>query len=129
MEMILTVNETDIDKNPKERLFYATTLLIDTLLNDTTTEPTETEINANKWENKMEEVTMKGSNEEIGEWLTPNQAAELVGTVTARTISKWARQGLLPARRVNRRWYVHKRKLQEMLNFYDEDNHKPSLEE
>lgn len=34
---------------------------------------------SNKYE--MEVVMMKVSNGEIGEWLTPNQATELVGTI------------------------------------------------
>ncbi len=60
------------------------------------------------------EATDKKQNPPSGEWLTSAQAAELVGTVTARTISKWARQ-------VNRRWYVSRSKLLEILNFHDDE--------
>lgn len=42
------------------------------------------------------------------ELLTPAEAAALIEVVTQRTITKWCRQGLLPARQINQRWYIHK---------------------
>jgi hypothetical protein len=51
--------------------------------------------------NQKQEVT-------AGELITPTEAATIIGTVTKRTITKWCRQGLLPAQQINQRWYINK---------------------
>lgn len=43
-----------------------------------------------------------------GELITPAEAAELIGTVSKKTITKWCRQGILPAKQINQRWYINK---------------------
>lgn len=43
-----------------------------------------------------------------GELLTPVEAAEIMGTVSKKTIARWCRQGLLPAQQINQRWYINK---------------------
>lgn len=56
----------------------------------------------------------------LGEWIIPAEAAVIIGPVTKRTVEKWCRQGLLPAKQVNKRWYIHKCRLLKMLDFYKE---------
>jgi hypothetical protein len=36
------------------------------------------------------------------------EAAAITGTVSKKTITKWCRLGLVPAKQINRRWYINK---------------------
>jgi hypothetical protein len=46
--------------------------------------------------------------EKPGELITPAEAAAITGTVSKKTIAKWCRLGFVPARQINRRWYINK---------------------
>ncbi|MCL4301672.1 MAG: helix-turn-helix domain-containing protein [Anaerolineae bacterium] len=108
------------DVNDRPRLLNATIYLIELLLGDSDQEfSTMTVSNSGSLQNGnlMEAENMETN--QSGELLTPAQAAVLVGTVTARTISDWARRGLIPAKKIGGRWYVIKAGLLEMLKFYD----------
>jgi hypothetical protein len=43
-----------------------------------------------------------------GELITPAEAAAITGTVSKKTITKWCRLGLVPAKQINHRWYINK---------------------
>ena len=106
--------------NDNSRLITAAVCLIEALLNNDAQRPhtASPDPNDSHENNQMEVIAMENQSSQSGEWITPDQAAELIGTVTPRTVTKWARQGLIPSVQVNHRWYVHRAKLLEMLNFY-----------
>lgn len=52
---------------------------------------------------------------EQGEWITPDEAAKIIGIVTKKTISRWCREGWLPCQQINQRWYINKIQLLNLL--------------
>jgi hypothetical protein len=115
----MAANEIQAERCDTERLISAAALLIDFLMREAApnlSNPVSVESG-----NQEESIMTAQYTESQGEWITPDQAAEMIGTITSRTVAKWARQGLIPSVQVNRRWYVSRAKLLEMLNFYQGD--------
>lgn len=114
-----------LEELDRERLLCAVDFLLKVLLNqefyDSSNIAThsDSESEYNKTQIPMEVMYEMENQTKTGELLTPAQAAELIGTITPRTVVKWGQQGLLPCVKINRHWYFYKTEVLKILRFYD----------